>query len=150
MKKVILIPLIATGALFGCQDANQSQAKDKAALEQEMQKPLWAGSYSGTTPCMGCSSRCEDCPGMAVDLVLNADQSFELHRESLSGHNEVEVLKGQFKFKDADETQLELLNVKTRNMIFVDLENQLLEIRMDQTAQPYAVQDDFLLENGKA
>ena len=58
----------------------------------------------------------------------------------------MEVLKGQFKFKDTDDTQLELLNVKTRNMIFVDLENQLLEIRMDQTAQPYAVQDDFLLE----
>jgi len=87
MKKVILIPLIATGALFGCQDTNQSQAKDKTTLEHEMQKPIWAGSYSGTTPCLGCSSRCEDCPGMAVDLVLKANQSYELRRESLSGHN---------------------------------------------------------------
>lgn len=146
MKKVMLIPFIATGALLGCQDANQPQAKDKAALEHEMQKPLWAGSYSGTTPCMSCASHCEDCPGMAVDLVLNADQSYELRRESLSTHNDVDVLQGQFKFKGAGETQLELLNVKTRNMIFVHLENQMLEIREDQTAQPYVAQDDFLLE----
>jgi uncharacterized lipoprotein NlpE involved in copper resistance len=146
MKKVMLIPFIATGALLGCQDTNQTQAKDKAALEHEMQKPLWAGSYSGTTPCMSCASRCEDCPGMAIDLVLNQDQTYELRRESLSGHNAVEVLKGRMHFKDTQQTQLELLNVKTRNLIWVDIESQMLEIREDQTAQPYVAQDDFLLE----
>lgn len=150
MKKTVFIPLMATGVLLGCQEANQSQAKDASAIEQKMQKPLWAGSYSGTTPCMSCASRCEDCSGMAVDLVLNQDQTYELRRESLSGHNAVEVLKGRIHFKDTQQTQLELLNVKTRNMIFVDLANQMLEIRMDQTAQPYVAQDDFLLELGKA
>ncbi|CAM4310839.1 copper resistance protein NlpE N-terminal domain-containing protein [Acinetobacter pragensis] len=146
MKKTVLIPLIATGALFGCQEANQSQGKDTSAIEQKVQQPLWAGAYSGTTPCMGCHSRCEECPGMAVDLVLNQDQTYELRRESLSGHNEVEVLKGRLLFKNAEQTQLELLNVKSRNLIYVDLDHQMLEIREDQTAQPYAAQDDFLLE----
>ena len=148
MKKAILIPLVATGALLGCQDASQTQSKDPVAIEQNVQAPIWVGTYSGTTPCMGCFSRCEDCPGMAVDLVLKQDLTYELRRESLSGHD-VEVLKGHIHFKDQDQTQLELLNVKTRNLIYVDLEHQMLEIREDQTAQSYAAQDDFLLEFGK-
>lgn len=149
MKKVVLIPLMATGALFGCQDENQSQVKDQAVVEQKVQAPLWAGSYSGTTPCMGCSSRCDECSGMAVDLVLKQDLTYELRRESLSGHNEVEVLKGRMQFKDSEQTQLALLNVKKRNLIFVDLDHQILEIREDLTAKPYVAQDDFLLEFGK-
>lgn len=149
MKKVLLIPLMATGALFGCQDTNQSQAKDQSVVEQKVQAALWVGSYSGTTPCMGCFSRCDECPGMAVDLVLKQDLTYELRRESLSGHNEVEVLKGRMQFKDSEQTQLALLNVKKRNLIFVDLEHQILEIREDLTAKPYVAQDDFLLEFGK-
>ena len=150
MKKAIFIPLAAAAAALGCQDAEQgaqqpAQTQGKAAAQKQA-VPLWAGKYQGTTPCMGCISRCEECPGMAVDLALHQDMSYELRRESLSGHNEVEVLKGRLHFKNAEQTQLELLNVKTRNLIYVDLEHQLLEIREDQTAKPYAAQDDFLLE----
>lgn len=150
MKKAIFIPLAAAVAALGCQDAEQgakqtAQAQGKAAVQKQAM-PVWAGKYQGTTPCMGCISRCEECPGMAVDLALHQDMSYELRRESLSGHNEVQVLKGRMLFKDQAQTQLQLLNVKTRNLIYVDLEHQLLEIREDQTAKPYAAQDDFLLE----
>ena len=150
MKKAIFIPLAAAAAALGCQDAEQgaqqaAQPQGKAAVQKQA-VPVWAGKYQGTTPCMGCISRCEECPGMAVDLALNPDMSYELRRESLSGHNEVQVLKGRMLFKDQAQTQLQLLNVKTRNLIYVDLEHQLLEIREDQTAKPYAAQDDFLLE----
>lgn len=150
MKKAIFIPLAAVAAALGCQDAEQgapqvAQPQGKAAVQKQA-VPAWAGKYQGTTPCMGCISRCEECPGMAVDLALNQDMSYELRRESLSGHNDVQVLKGRMLFKDQAQTQLQLLNVKTRNLIYVDLAHQLLEIREDQTAKPYAAQDDFLLE----
>ena len=150
MKKAIFIPLAAAAAALGCQDAEQgaqqsAQAQGKAAVQKQA-VPVWAGKYQGTTPCMGCISRCEECPGMAVDLALHQDMSYELRRESLSGHNDVQVLKGRMLFKDQAQTQLQLLNVKTRNLIYLDLEHQLLEIREDQTAKPYAAQDDFLLE----
>ena len=38
------------------------------------------------------------------------------------------------------------MQVKTRNLIYVDLEQQLLEILQDKTGHLYASEDDFLLE----
>ena len=83
---------------------------------------------------------------MAVDLVLNQDQTYTLKRESLSGHNEVEILTGRFRFSNQDQSKLELIQVKTRHLIYVDLEQQLLEILQDKTGHLYASEDDFLLE----
>ena len=143
MKKVILIPLVASAALLGCQE--QQPEKTQAAIEAEVQKPLWVGDFSGTTPCMGCTSRCEDCPGMSVKLNLHEDQTYTLVRESLSGHNEIETLTGVIKFIDVEQTQLALLNVATRNLLFVDLEKKQLEIRQDTTAKSYQMQSDFIL-----
>ncbi len=145
MKKVVLIPLVATSAMLGCQDSTQTKAKEIEAITAEKQQAAWVGDFKGTTPCMGCLSRCEDCPGMAVALELHEDQTFTLTRESLSGHNEVEVLKGVIRFKDESKQQLELMNVQTRNLLYVDLDQQLLEIREDQTAKRYQMQSDFLL-----
>ena len=82
---------------------------------------------------------------MAVALALHEDQTYTLTRESLSAHNEVEVLKGIIHFKDDAQPQLELMDVKTRNLLYVDLEQQLLEIRVDQTAKRYQIQSDFIL-----
>ncbi len=149
MKNRILIPLFAYSVLLGCQESNQpntqvSEVKDK--LVEKKIIPQWVGHYQGTTPCMGCFSRCEDCPGMAVDVELKDDMTYVLKRESLSGHNEIETLQGNIVFKDPAQTKLELLNVQTRNQLFVDLENKMLEIRVDKTAEPYQAQNDFLLE----
>jgi hypothetical protein len=38
-----------------------------------------------------------------------------------------------------------LLNVAKRNLLFVDLEKGLLEIREDQTGKRYQMQSDFIL-----
>ena len=143
MKKVILIPLIATSSLFGCQD--QTQSEQKVAVEAKQQVPDWVGEYSGTTPCMGCLSRCEDCPGMAVTLTLHQNQSFELHRESLSEHNGVEKLTGTLRFTDADQQQIELMQVTTRNLMFFNVKEKQLEIREDVSAKEYQMQSDFIL-----
>ena len=150
MKKPLLIPLIASSVLLGCQDSKQSSSENKTQTDSILQHKItvakWVGEYQGTTPCMSCISRCEECPGMAVDLVLNQDQTYTLKRESLSGHNDVEILTGRFQFSNKDQSKLELMQVKTRNLIYVDLEQQLLEILQDKTGHLYAAEDDFLLE----
>ena len=143
MKHVILIPLVASAALLGCQD--QTQTKAEINIESKVHMPAWVGEYHGTTPCMGCFSRCEDCPGMAVALSLHADQTYTLVRESLSGHNEIETLTGQLRFDTQDKNKLELLNVAKRNLLFVDLNSHVLEIREDQTGKRYQMQSDFIL-----
>ena len=143
MKKVVLIPLMATGILMGCQETQQNQ--QQAASSVEMQKLSWVGHYQGTTPCMGCLSRCEDCPGMAVKLALHENMTYILERESLSGHNTVEVLQGQLKFSDDAQTQLELVDVQSRNLMVVDVLKKQLEIRQDETAQKHQMQSDFIL-----
>ena len=143
MKKVILIPLIATGALWGCQDSQNTQTQ--AAAVAKAQVPVWVGQYQGTTPCMGCLSRCDECPGMAVALELHEDMTYTLVRESLSGHNEVEKLSGVLKFHDSEQHELELVNATTRNLMFVNVAKKQLEIRQDVTAKPYQMQSDFVL-----
>lgn len=150
MKNRILIPLFASSVLLGCQESNQTNTQVTEVKDKLVEKkiiPQWVGHYQGTTPCMGCFSRCEDCPGMAVDVELKDDMTYVLKRESLSGHNEIETLQGKIVFKDSAQTQLELLNVQTRNQLFVDLENKMLEIRVDKTAEPYQAQNDFLLDS---
>ena len=149
MKNRILIPLFASSVLLGCQESNQPNTQVSEVNDKLVEKkiiPQWVGYYQGTTPCMGCFSRCEDCPGIAVDVELKDDMTYVLKRESLSGHNEIETLQGKIVFKDSAQTKLELLNVQTRNQLFVDLENKMLEIRVDKTAEPYQAQNDFLLE----
>lgn len=150
MKKPLLIPLIASSVLLGCQDSKQSTTENKTQTDSILQHKItvakWVGEYQGTTPCMSCISRCEECPGMAVDLVLNQDQTYTLKRESLSGHNDVEILTGRFRFSNQDQSKLELIQVKTRHLIYVDLEQQLLEILQDNTGHPYASEADFILE----
>ncbi len=146
MKNVVLIPLVASAALLGCQDANQSDPQNKASIESQKQIAAWAGKYEGTTPCMGCLSRCDDCPGMAVALELHEDKTYTLTRESLSGHNEIETLTGRLRFDAKDENKIELINVSTRNLLYVNLDEKVLEIRVDKTAKPYQMQSDFVLD----
>ncbi|MFW1753913.1 copper resistance protein NlpE N-terminal domain-containing protein [Acinetobacter wanghuae] len=143
MKRVILIPLMMTSVLSGCQD--QTRVSSKEAIQAEAQIPQWGGDYQGTTPCMGCLSRCEDCQGMAVSLSLHEDQTYTLYRESMSGNNEVETIKGHLRFDSKDANKVELLQVTKRNLLFIDLESQVLEIREDQTGKRYQMQSDFIL-----
>ena len=143
MKKVLVIPLVASSALFGCQEPNQPAAH--TVIEAKAQIPAWVGSYQGTTPCMGCLSRCEDCPGMAVALELHENMTYSLKRESLSGHNEIETLTGSLRFNAQDQHKVELVNVTTRNLLYVDLEDRVLEIREDLTGKKYQMQSDFVL-----
>lgn len=150
MKKPLLIPLIASSVLLGCQDSTQSNSENNKQVDQVSEQKgrveKWVGEYQGTTPCMGCISRCEECPGMAVDLVLNQDRTYTLKRESLSGNDKREIYTGHFRFSNPDQTKLELVQVKTRNLIYVNVDQKLLEILEDQTGYIYNAEDDFILE----
>jgi hypothetical protein len=150
MNKPILIPLIATSLLMGCQKEQHSQTQqnqveltDTATQAQAMQ---WVGHYQGTTPCMGCMYRCEDCPGMAVDLVLHPNMTYELKRESLSTESGIETFTGQLRFIDYAQTKIELMNVKQRNLIQLDVNHLVLEILEDRTAEHYQAYPDFTLD----
>ncbi|ALH96137.1 copper resistance protein NlpE N-terminal domain-containing protein [Acinetobacter equi] len=149
MKKQILIPLFASTVLFGCQESNTSKSvqelTQKDAISENKKLVQWVGHYEGTTPCLGCSSRCDECPGMAVSLELKEDLTYVLKRESLSQHNGIEHLQGTFIFKNKQQDKIELLNVKTRHQLFVDLKKRQLEIYQDESATPYAFSEDFLL-----
>ena len=149
MKKPLLIPLIASSVLLGCQDSKQASSETSQQVDQVEQKVTlakWVGKYQGTTPCMGCISRCEECPGMAVDLVLNQDKTYTLKRESLSGNDQQEIYTGQFRFRNTDHSKIELMQVKVRNLMSVDLDQQILEILQDQTSHLYPSEGDFILE----
>lgn len=155
MQKLIVIPLVALSTVIGCGEQqslslfnkNGSNTDDSSLSKTKTIEvvPDWVGKYQGTTPCMGCTSRCEDCPGMSVDVQLNSDQTFVLNRISLSGHNEIETVKGHFKFNDHDSKIIELSGVAKRNLILIDLEHQLLEIREDMTANEFVEFEDFSL-----
>ncbi len=64
-------------------------------------------------------------------LELHENMTYTLKRESLSGHNEIETLTGPLRFNAQDQHKVELVNVTTRNLLYVDLEDRVLEIRED-------------------
>ena len=150
MNKSILIPLVSLSSLtvtglVGCERASETTVKQTEAVQVKHIVPAWVGSYSGHTPCMSCSALCEDCEGMAVKLTLNADMTYTLDRQSMSGNDVSEILTGRMLFKDEDKTELELVGVAKRNLLLVNSAKYEVEIRMDQTANPYATSDEFLL-----
>lgn len=148
MQKSIFIPLVAVSALVGCSDPYKTISESDSATSTVSKKvivPEWVGKYQGNTPCFSCSAHCEDCTGMDVALVLKADHAYELTRISLSGNDKNQVIKGIFKFNNPEQSQIELIGVDVRNLILVDLERHLLEIRQDQTGDVYPLQDAFSL-----
>lgn len=148
MRRSTVIPfvLISSIHMASCDQSTQSNQllKQNDSIKNQV-TPQYIGLYQGTTPCMGCFSRCDDCPGMAVDLQLNADQTYVLSRLSLSGHNQAEEIKCQFKFINTEKSLIQLNGVPTRNIILVDLVNKMLEIRIDGTGEEYENFDDFSL-----
>ncbi|WP_445115605.1 copper resistance protein NlpE N-terminal domain-containing protein [Acinetobacter sp. WZC-1] len=152
MKKPVLLPLIASGFLLGCQEQSHTGHHDTSktaaenAKQQQTAAASWSGSYQGTTPCSACITRCDGCPGTAVDLVLNPDMTYEMKCENLSDHDDVESFTGHLRFVDAAQTRLQLMNVKTRNLLYLDADQHQIEILEDKTAMPYPVREDFILD----
>ncbi|RKG30938.1 copper resistance protein NlpE N-terminal domain-containing protein [Acinetobacter tianfuensis] len=152
MNKSVIIPLVsftstAALGLQGCDStSNETQTKDQQVHVQKHVVPVWAGSYMGNTPCMDCSALCEDCEGMSVKLSLHENMTYTLDRVSNSGNDSSVLLHGKMQFKAGDQTQLELLSVQSRNLLFVHTAEHTLEILQNETAKHYAAADHFILE----
>jgi hypothetical protein len=48
-------------------------------------------------------------------------------------------------FNAQDQHKVELVNMTTRNLLYIDLEDRVLEIREDVTGKKYQMQSDFIL-----
>lgn len=150
MKNPILLPLISCSVLLGCHDSTPPDHTPHTQIDTTLQQNIipaaWVGTYQGNTPCMTCISHCEACPGMAVELILHADQSYQLKRQRLTGQDQLEEWTGHFRFKNNQQTQIELIQVKARNLIYLDMVQQVLEILEDKSGNLYEDQEAFLLE----
>ena len=57
----------------------------------------------------------------------------------------METFSGPIRFQDDSYQKIELVNVATRNLLYVDLEEHVLEIREDKSGKRYQMQSDFIL-----
>ncbi|MBO7705865.1 MAG: copper resistance protein NlpE N-terminal domain-containing protein, partial [Acinetobacter sp.] len=119
MKNTLLCSFVVARLCLGCSqsepDPNSGEASTKAikVIDPELQK--WVGQYKGILPCAACTSFCEGCEGMTVDLDVKENQTFKLVRTSNSGHNKPEVYEGRFVFTDNGKLKIQLNGISERN-----------------------------------
>jgi uncharacterized lipoprotein NlpE involved in copper resistance len=95
---VICIISVLVLSLDACKPKNESKNQateiaDATSLSQNGAD--WAGSYAGTIPCA-------DCTGINVHLVLNSDETYQLHCQYLGKENNPDYsVSGKFTWNDA-------------------------------------------------
>jgi copper homeostasis protein (lipoprotein) len=145
--KIIFIPMLSLTIMMsqGCKNGSGAE-KGKAATEQvstEMadehtaQNSLdWSGTYSGVLPCA-------DCEGIATELSLKDDGSFELSEKYLGKEEETErKMKGKFTW---DGNKVVLRNEKGRTVIYRVEENRLRAMDTAGNMIEGALSDNYLL-----
>ncbi|MDR2805811.1 MAG: copper resistance protein NlpE [Dysgonamonadaceae bacterium] len=102
-KSVVAISIIAVLVLSldACKSKNESKEQENQTIgiAEATQSPKdsvsWAGSYTGTVPCA-------DCTGIRVHLVLNSDETYQLHCQYLGKENNPDYsVSGKFTWNDA-------------------------------------------------
>lgn len=148
MKNTLLSSFIFASLCLGCSqsetDPKSGEASSKSikAIDPELQK--WVGQYKGILPCAACTSFCEGCEGMTVDLDIKEDKTFKLVRSSNSGHNKPEIFQGKFVFANNRKIKIQLQNVKERNQLI--LGDDYVEILETKTGLPYQSFENFQLD----
>lgn len=144
MKNTLLYSFVFASLCLGC---SQSEANPKSreastksikVIDPELQK--WGGQYKGILPCAACTSFCEGCEGMTVDLYVKENQTFKLVRASNSGHNKPEV---QFVFTDNGKLKIQLNGVSERNTVLWQQDS--VEVLDTKTGLSYEAYLDFEL-----
>ncbi|WP_171264455.1 copper resistance protein NlpE N-terminal domain-containing protein [Acinetobacter sp. ANC 4204] len=147
MKNTLLCSFVFASLCLGCSqsdpDPKSGEASTKAikVIDPELQK--WVGQYKGILPCAACTSFCERCEGMTVDLYLKENQTFKLVRASNSGHNKPEVHEGQFVFTDNGKLKIQLNGVSERNTVLWQQDS--VEVLDTKTGLSYEAYLDFEL-----
>jgi hypothetical protein len=147
MKNTLLCSFVFASLCFGCSqsepDPKSGEASTKAikVIDPELQK--WVGQYKGILPCAACTSFCEGCEGMTVDLDVKENQTFKLVRTSNSGHNKPEVYEGRFVFTDNGKLKIQLNGISERNTVL--WQQGSVEVLDTKTGLPYKDYSDFEL-----
>ena len=147
MKNTLLCSFVFASLCLGCSqsepDPKSGEASTKAikVIDPELQK--WVGQYKGILPCAACTSFCEGCEGMTVDLDVKENQTFKLVRTSNSGHNKLEVHEGQFVFTDNGKLKIQLNGISERNTVL--WQQGSVEVLDTKTGLPYKDYSDFEL-----
>ncbi|ALV73895.1 MULTISPECIES: copper resistance protein NlpE N-terminal domain-containing protein [Acinetobacter] len=147
MKNTLLCSFVFASLCLGCSqsepDPKSGEASTKAikVIDPELQK--WVGQYKGILPCAACTSFCEGCEGMTVDLDVKENQTFKLVRTSNSGHNKPEVYEGRFVFTDNGKLKIQLNGISERNTVL--WQQGSVEVLDTKTGLPYKDYSDFEL-----
>ena len=147
MKNTLLSSFVFASLCLGCSqsepDPKSGEASTKSikVIDPELQK--WVGQYKGILPCAACTSFCEGCEGMTVDLDVKVDKTFKLVRTSNSGHNKPEIYQGKFVFADNGKLKIQLDGVSERNKIL--WQQGSVEVLDTKTGLPYKDYSDFEL-----
>jgi len=147
MKNTLLSSFVFASLCLGCSqsepDPKSGEASTKSikVIDPELQK--WVGQYKGILPCAACTSFCEGCEGMTVDLDVKVDKTFKLVRTSNSGHNKPEIYQGKFVFADNGKLKIQLDGVSERNKIL--WQQGSVEVLDTKTGLSYEAYLDFEL-----
>lgn len=147
MKNTLLCSFVFASLCLGCSqsepDPKSGEASTKAikVIDPELQKLV--GQYKGILPCAACTSFCEGCEGMTVDLDVKENQTFKLVRTSNSGHNKPEVYEGRFVFTDNGKLKIQLNGISERNTVL--WQQGSVEVLDTKTGLPYKDYSDFEL-----
>jgi copper homeostasis protein (lipoprotein) len=100
--KLLLISMSFLMMLFSCQqinnqgdDTDQSEVSDIIIDKSNSRNSLdWNGAYKSILPC-------SDCSGIAIQIQLNLDGSFEMHSKYMGKGDEVYLDKGMIEWDEA-------------------------------------------------
>jgi len=99
----------------------------------------WAGIYTGVVPCA-------DCEGIQTTLVLNANNSFELHTKYLGKSADVNVIHGEFVWeKDGNTISLKGIAGERPTKYLVG-EGKLFQLDMEGNRMASDVEVHYTLE----
>lgn len=147
MKNTLLSSFVFASLCLGCSQSEpdpksgETSTKSIKVIDPELQK--WVGQYKGILPCAACTSFCEGCEGMTVDLDVKVDKTFKLVRTSNSGHNKPEIYQGKFVFADNGKLKIQLDGVSERNKIL--WQQGSVEVLDTKTGLSYEAYLDFEL-----
>lgn len=147
MKNTLLCSFVFASFCLGCSQSEpdpksrEASTKSIKVIDPELQK--WVGQYKGILPCAACTSFCEGCEGMTVDLDVEENQTFKLVRTSNSGHNKPEIHEGKFIFVDNGKIKIQLDGVSERNTVL--WQQGSVEVLDAKTGLPYEAYLDFEL-----
>ena len=131
MKKYILLAILVSAIIYGCDPASNSSTgesnQDEPVVtpmpDNSMNSLDWQGVYQGTMPCA-------DCAGIETTLLLEGNNTYSLKTKYLGKSEEVFEKTGDFKW-DANGNNIQLVGITNAPYKYRVGENNLLQLDME-------------------